>query len=67
MVTFINMVITGVENWPPGMIPVAFERKFDEEKDDFNIGGLTADTKTYKNGHNSGRMGSPWVRIWHVP
>ena len=30
MVTFMNMVITGVENWSPDMIPVAFERKFDE-------------------------------------
>ena len=25
-----KMVITGVENWSPDMIPVAFERKFDE-------------------------------------
>ena len=25
-----NMVITGVENGSPDMIPVAFERKFDE-------------------------------------
>ena len=24
------MVITGVENWSPDMIPVAFEGKFDE-------------------------------------
>ena len=30
MFTFIKMVITGVENWSPDMIPVAFERKFDE-------------------------------------
>ena len=30
MITFIKMVITGVENWSPDMIPVAFERKFDE-------------------------------------
>ena len=30
IVTFMNMVITGVENWSPDMIPVAFERKFDE-------------------------------------
>ena len=26
------MVITGIENWSPDMIPVAFERKFDEKK-----------------------------------
>ena len=30
MVTFMKMVITGVENWSPDMMPVAFERKFDE-------------------------------------
>ena len=30
MYAFINMVITGVENWSPDMIPVAFERKFNE-------------------------------------
>ena len=30
MLTFIKIVITGVENWSPDMIPVAFERKFDE-------------------------------------
>ena len=30
MFTFMKMVITGVENWSPDMIPVAFERKSDE-------------------------------------
>ena len=30
MFTFMKMVIAGVENWSPDMIPVAFERKFDE-------------------------------------
>ena len=35
MVTFIKIVITGVENWSPDMIPVAFERKFDE-----NLNGI---------------------------
>ena len=30
MITFIKMVITGVENWSPDMIPMAFEGKFDE-------------------------------------
>ena len=30
IVTFINMVIVGVENWSPDMIPVAFEGNFDE-------------------------------------
>ena len=29
-----KMVITGVKNWSPDMIPVAFERKFDEKKDE---------------------------------
>ena len=33
MVTFINMVITGVENWFPDMILVALDGKFDEKKD----------------------------------
>ena len=61
MVTFIKIVITGVKNWSPDMIPVAFEGKFDEKKDEtppgiyrphiidfFNIGELTGDTKTQK-------------------
>ena len=30
MFTFMKIVITGVENWSPDMIPVAFDRKFDE-------------------------------------
>ena len=34
MVTFMNMVITRVENGSPDMIPVAFDRKFDEKKDE---------------------------------
>ena len=34
MVIFMNMVITGVENRFPDMIPVAFEGKFDEKKDE---------------------------------
>ena len=34
MAGFIKMVITRVENWSPDMIPVAFERKFDELKDE---------------------------------
>ena len=33
-----NMVITGVENWFPDMIPVAFERKFNEKFDDIPPG-----------------------------
>ena len=32
------MVIIGVENWFPDMILVAFERKFDEKKDDIPPG-----------------------------
>ena len=38
MVTFINMVITRVENWSPNMIPVAFDRKFDEKQDEIPPG-----------------------------
>ena len=38
MVTFVNMVITGVENGSPDMIPVAFEGKFDEKKDEIPPG-----------------------------
>ena len=61
MVTFMNMVITGVENWSPDMIPVAFERKFNEKFDEIPPGiyrphmlqinqyrELTGDTKTQK-------------------
>ena len=33
IVTFINMVITGVKNRSPDMIPVAVDRNFDEKKD----------------------------------
>ena len=38
MITFIKMVIIGVENWSPDMIPVAFERKFEEKKDEIPPG-----------------------------
>ena len=38
MLTFIKMVITGVKNWSPDMILVAFERKFDEKKDEITPG-----------------------------
>ena len=38
MITFIKMVITGIENWFPDMIPVAFERKFDETKNEIPPG-----------------------------
>ena len=34
VVTFVNMVITGVENGSPDMILVAFDRNFDEKKDE---------------------------------
>ena len=34
MYVFINMVITWVKNGPPDMILTAFERKFDEKKDE---------------------------------
>ena len=33
-----KMVITRVENWSPDMIPVAFDRKFDEKKDEIPPG-----------------------------
>ena len=61
MFTFIKMAITGVENWSPDMIPVAFERKFNENFDEippgiyrphivefFQYRELTGDTKTQK-------------------
>ena len=38
MITFMNMVINGVENWFPDMIPVAFEGKFDETQDEIPPG-----------------------------
>ena len=38
MVTFINMVIIGLENGSPDMIPVAFEGKFDDKKDEIPPG-----------------------------
>ena len=38
MITFINMVITGVKNGSPDMIPVAFDKKFDEKKDEIPPG-----------------------------
>ena len=80
IVTFINIVITGVKNGSPGMIPVAFERKFDEKKDEippsiyrphiadfFSILGMAGLTKKHKNCHKYDHMGSPMDRIWHVP
>ena len=73
------MVITGVENWSPDMIPMAFERKFDEKKMRylpgfvdliyfifFNIGNLGADIKP-KNCHKWGPRGSPHARIRYAP
>ena len=38
MVTFMKMVITRVENGSPDMIPVAFERKFNEKFDEIPPG-----------------------------
>ena len=80
MITFINMVITGVKNGSPDMIPVAFEAKFDEKKDQitpgiyrphileiFSILRVAGLTQKHKNSHKWGRMGSPMARIWHVP
>ena len=75
MITFMNMVITGFENWFPDMIPVAFEGKFDEKFDEippgiyrphvlhfFNIGDGRTDINP-KNRHKCGHMGSPMARI----
>ena len=38
MTIFIKMGITRVENGSPDMIPVAFDRKFDEKKDEIPPG-----------------------------
>ena len=38
MVTFIKMVITRFKNGSPDMIPTAFDRKFDEKKDEILAG-----------------------------
>ena len=38
MVTCIKMVITRVKNGSPDMIPVAFDRKFGEKKDEIPSG-----------------------------
>ena len=38
MVTFVKMVIIGVENGFPDMIPVAFERKLNEKFDEIPPG-----------------------------
>ena len=69
MVTFIKMVITGVENWSPDMIPVAFEGKFDEKKDEIPPGICRVDgrLKKHKNSHKWDHMGSPMARILHAP
>ena len=76
----VNCVITEVENWSPDMIPVAFDRKFDEKFDEiphgiyidliclklFNIGdgGLT---QKRNNDHKWGHMGSRRAIFWHAP
>ena len=38
IVTFINMVVNGVENGSPDMILVAFDGKIDEKKDEIPPG-----------------------------
>ena len=40
MVTFMKIVITSVENGSPDMIPVAFERKFNEKFDNSKLTGV---------------------------
>ena len=80
MITFIKMAIIGIENWSPDMIPVAFERKFDEKFDEIPPGiyrphiveiftklGMAGLTQKHKNGHKWGRMGSPMARSLHAP
>ena len=78
MITFMKMVITRVENGSPDMIPVAFERKFDENLNEIPPGIYRPHIveifqywgwidKNPKNGHNSGHMGSPMARILHAP
>ena len=42
IVTFINIVITGVKNGSPDMILTAFDGKFDEKKDEIPILGTWA-------------------------
>ena len=38
MVTFIKLVITPVKNGSPDMIPIQFDGKFDEKKDEIPPG-----------------------------
>ena len=79
MFRFCKMVITGVENGSPDMIPVAFDKKFDENLNEeppgfidliylifFNIGNVGADINP-KNCHKWGRMRSPMARFLHAP
>ena len=73
MITFIKIVITGIENWSPDMISVAFERKFDEKKDEIPPGicrplihqiiqywGVDGDTKNTKMVITRVIWGPPW-------
>ena len=49
MVTFINMVITQVKNRSPDMILMAFDRKFNEKKDEIPPGACGPQNKLKKN------------------
>ena len=66
------MVITHAKNGSPDMILTAFDRKFHEKKNEIPPRACrppymsNCDIKR-KNGHNSGRRGSPMARIWNVP
>ena len=73
------MVINGIENGSPDMIPVAFEGKFNEKKDEippgicrphmlqiFNIGNGRTDIEP-KNCRKWSPMGSPMAIFWHAP
>ena len=49
MVTFINMVISGIKNGSPDMFLTAIDRKFDEKKDEIPPGACRPPNKLKKN------------------
>ena len=56
MVTFINIVITGVENGSPDMILTPFDGKFDEKKYEIPPGACRPPKKLKK------PMSTKWVQ-----